>query len=109
MAGRGGNRGKLWRVVRPGCFNSPMRIVFFDLDGTITRHDPLTPYTFGFCLRRPHRLLGFILMLWPVLRFAFDRDRGRLKESLMRATLRGLTRQAIAQWNDRWVARRRYL
>jgi HAD superfamily hydrolase (TIGR01490 family) len=82
-----------------------VNIALFDLDGTITRHDTLTPYIFGFCLRRPHRLAGFLAMPLPLLRFLFNRDRGRLKQALIRATLRGVTRRQIADWNTRWVPR----
>lgn len=81
-----------------------MRIGLFDLDGTITRHDTLVPYVFGFCLRRPLRLLGWLTMPWAVLRYAFGgRDRGELKQALIQATLKGVSRADIARWNERWA------
>ncbi len=83
-----------------------MYIGLFDLDGTITRHDTLVPYILGFCLRRPHRLLGLLRMPWALLRYGLeDRDRGALKRTLIKATLRGASRAEIARWNERWVPR----
>src|SRR5687767_2694747 len=82
-----------------------MRIGLFDLDGTITRRDTLLPYVFGFCLRHPWRLLGFLRMPAALLRFWRDRDRGRLKQTLIRATLHGVSREDIARWNEKWVPR----
>ena len=71
-------------------------VAVFDLDGTITWRDTLLPYL-GAALRRyPVR----VLRLWPapfvVARFVLDRDRGRLKASLIRAVLGGLSRAAVA-------------
>jgi phosphatidylglycerophosphatase C len=83
-----------------------MHIGLFDLDGTISRHDTLVPYLLGFCLRRPHRLLGLLKMPVPALRYIFGgRDRGRLKQDLIQAMLKGVTRSDIARWNERWVPR----
>ena len=82
-----------------------MTTFLFDLDGTITRHDTLVPYTFGFCLRRLHRLLGLLKMPVALLRYWRNRDRGQLKEALIRATLKGVSRAEITRWNQRWVQR----
>lgn len=83
---------------------SDLRLVFFDLDGTITRRDTLFGYVTGFALRHPSRLLGFIRVL-PAL-FAFllgDRDRGRLKGALIHAVMGGASRAAVTEWTSRYV------
>jgi len=72
-----------------------MRIAIFDLDGTITRHDTLFPLVLRQLVRRPWHLLRFLLVAPAALRFFIDRDRGRLKQSLLRATLRGTPRPEI--------------
>jgi phosphatidylglycerophosphatase C len=82
------------------------RLVFFDLDGTITHRDTLSGYVAGFALRHPRRLLGFIRVLPALLVFLFvDRDRGRLKGALIHAVMGGSTRAAIASWTARYVPR----
>jgi phosphatidylglycerophosphatase C len=81
-----------------------MGIAVFDLDGTITRHDTLTPFVLGWLSRRPWTVLKLVAVLPGVLSFVFHRDRGRLKERLIRATLRGARRDALAQWADEFVA-----
>lgn len=83
-----------------------MYIAIFDLDGTITRHDTLVPYLFRYCLRRPWRLLRLWALPWHLLRYLVGgRDRGVLKEKLIVAVLRGLSRDDIAQLNRRFVPR----
>lgn len=85
---------------------SEMRIALFDLDGTLTRHDSLFPYVLGFCLRHPLRLPRLLAMPWHVLKYLFgDRDRGALKEALIKAGLSGVSRDQIARWNERFVRR----
>jgi phosphatidylglycerophosphatase C len=69
-----------------------MTIAIFDLDGTITHHDTLFPLVLRHLSRRPLRLLRLVRLLPAALRYCLDRDRGRLKQSLLRATLRGETR-----------------
>ncbi len=102
MATQGCNRGELWQGL---CSNTAMQIALFDLDGTITRRDTLVAYIFGFCLRHPRRLLGFLLMPWHLAGFLVHRDRGRLKQALIQATLSGVSREEMARWNKRWVPR----
>jgi len=80
-----------------------MGIAVFDLDGTITRRDTLFPLVLRYLARRPWRLLRLLLMGPPLLRFAFDRDRGILKQSLLRATLRGATRLEIDALSQEFV------
>ncbi len=73
-----------------------MPLAIFDLDGTITRHDTLFPLVLRQLARRPWRLARLLLVAPAALRFLFDRDRGALKQSLLRATLRGTTRFEMA-------------
>jgi len=73
-----------------------MAIAIFDLDGTITHRDTLFPLVLRHLARRPWQLLRLAGVLPAVLRFAFDRDRGALKQSLLRMTLRGTRRAEIA-------------
>lgn len=80
-----------------------MQLALFDLDGTITRHDTLVPYVFGFLARNPARLprlLGFIPAL---VRFIFDGDRGALKAALIRSTLGNVERARIDAWTGEFV------
>lgn len=87
------------------------RLVVFDLDGTITRHDTLTPYALGFVLRkRLWRLPALLFVLPAVLAHAFGLiDRGGLKSAFIRATLGGCRREELERWTaafvDRLVAR----
>jgi len=81
-----------------------MKLVVFDLDGTITRHDTLFPYVLGFLQRRPWRLPGLLLFLPAVVRFALKRaDHGQLKSSLIKATLHGAARAEIDAWTAQFV------
>jgi HAD superfamily hydrolase (TIGR01490 family) len=81
-----------------------MRLAIFDLDGTITRHDTLWPFVTGYLAARPLSFFKLVAVLPALLRFAFDHDRGHLKEALMRAALRGAARADIAAWADRFAA-----
>lgn len=80
------------------------RLVFFDLDGTISRRDTLIGYVTGFAVRQPRRLLGFLRVLPALLNFLLiDRDRGQLKAALIRAVLGGASRAEIAAWTDTYI------
>lgn len=80
-------------------------VAVFDLDGTITRRDTLFPYIVGFLAQKPWQLLRLLRVLPAVLRFAARPHRGRLKDALIRLTLRGTTRQEIDAWNGRHLPR----
>jgi HAD superfamily hydrolase (TIGR01490 family) len=80
-----------------------MTLAVFDLDGTISHHDTLFPLVLRWLVRRPWRLLRLLGLCPGVVRFAFDRDRGALKQSLLRATLRGAPRAALAAHCERFV------
>jgi HAD superfamily hydrolase (TIGR01490 family) len=81
-----------------------MPIAFFDLDGTITRRDTLFPLVMRLLSRHPLRLPRLLRVLPAALRFLGDRDRGALKQSLLRATLRGIPRDEILQVSRQFVA-----
>src|SRR5262245_17081124 len=72
-----------------------MPIAIFDLDGTITRHDTLFPLVLRHLARRPWQLLRLLAMLPAAVRFAFDRDRGEIKQTLLRLTMRGTPRAEV--------------
>ncbi|MEN9836447.1 MAG: hypothetical protein RLZ79_115 [Pseudomonadota bacterium] len=78
-------------------------LVFFDLDGTITRRDTLSGYLLGFALRHPLRLFGLLTVLPDIARFCVDRDRGQLKGALVSKIMGGVTRQMLDDWNRRYV------
>jgi len=80
----------------PGLISMHMAIAIFDLDGTITRRDTLFPLVLRHLSRRPWQLLRLLGVLPALLRFAFDHDRGRLKQALLRMTMRGSRRADIA-------------
>ena len=80
-----------------------MALAVFDLDGTISHHDTLFPLVLRWLARRPWRLLRLLGVLPGVVRFAFDRDRGALKQSLLRATLRGVPRAELAAHCEHFV------
>ena len=76
----------------------------FDLDGTITRHDTLAPYVFGFLARHPRGWLGLPRVLPALVQFAVGAaDQGVLKSAFIRATLGGRRRAEIAAWTQRFV------
>ncbi len=80
-----------------------MSIAIFDLDGTITRHDTLMPLVLHRLARRPWQLLRLLQVLPSALRFLVDRDRGALKQSLLRATLRGTPRAELMAFAREFV------
>lgn len=83
-------------------------LVFFDLDGTISRRDTLIGYVFGFAWRRPWRLLGFLRVLPTVLAYAIGRaDRGRLKGALIHHVMGGASREEIARWTEDYLPKLR--
>jgi HAD superfamily hydrolase (TIGR01490 family) len=81
-----------------------MPLAIFDLDGTITHRDTLFPLVLRHLSRRPWQLLRLAKLLPAVVRFAFDRDRGALKQSLLRATLRGVSRADLRATSDAFVS-----
>src|SRR6185437_3132987 len=84
-----------------------VRLVIFDLDGTITRHDTLAPYALGFVLRkRPWRLPALLLLLPVLLGYTVGLiDRGGLKSAFIRAALGGCHRKDLERWTTTFVER----
>ena len=84
-----------------------MRLAIFDLDGTITRHDTLAPYVFGYLVRRRlWRLPALVLVLPSLLGHALGLvDRGGLKSAFIRAALGGCRRWDLEQWTAIFVTR----
>ncbi len=78
---------------------TPTRVVLFDLDGTITRHDTLTPYALRYVIRHPWRLPRLSMVLPALVGFALGSvDRGRLKGALIRASLGSLRADELRLW-----------
>ncbi len=81
-------------------------LAVFDLDGTITRHDTLVPYVFGYVLRHPWRLPLALSALPACVRFLIGRaDHGEVKSAFIRATLGGLARPILSAWTAQFVPR----
>jgi len=82
------------------------RLVFFDLDGTISRRDTLLPFVLGFLLRQPWRLPRLLGVVPAALGFVLGRaDHGELKGALVRATLGGVSRGEIDAWRAGFLPR----
>lgn len=83
------------------------RLVVFDLDETITRHDTLLPYAIGFLLRkRPWRIPLLWRVVPPLIGFLRGRnDEGKVKEAFIKATLGGSRRSQLTEWTARFVPR----
>jgi phosphatidylglycerophosphatase C len=72
-------------------------LAVFDLDGTITRHDTLTPFVFGYLLRHPWRLPRLLGTIPTVVSYLLGQvGRGELKGALIHSALGGLSREQIA-------------
>lgn len=81
-----------------------MHIVFFDLDGTITRRDTLAPFVLRWLIRRPWRLVRLLGVVPALCRFTLlGGDRGALKAALIQHTLGGLPRVQVDAWCARFV------
>jgi HAD superfamily hydrolase (TIGR01490 family) len=80
-----------------------MPLAIFDLDGTITRHDTLFPLVVRWLSRRPWRLAKLLRVVPGVVRYLFIRDRGALKQDLLRATLRGVPRAELLPFSANFV------
>jgi phosphatidylglycerophosphatase C len=83
-----------------------MTLAFFDLDGTITRHDTLIQFILGYLKSRPWRLFGFVLAIPAVLLYLLRvTDRGALKGSVIHWTLGGSSRSDLDAWAATFVPR----
>jgi HAD superfamily hydrolase (TIGR01490 family) len=83
------------------------QLVFFDLDETITRHDTLMPYAWGFMLRyTPWRIPLLLGVLPAALEFALRlSDIASVKESFIRCSMGGSHRSTLEKWTARFVPR----
>ena len=82
------------------------RLVIFDLDGTLTRHDTLATYVFSLLARRPWQLVRVLGVVPAALAYVLGRiDRGELKGQFLHATLGGRSRGELAQWTEWFVPR----
>jgi phosphatidylglycerophosphatase C len=79
-------------------------LAVFDLDGTITRHDSMLPFVFGYLLWHPWRCVRLPLALPAALTYLLTRDRGALKGALLHAAMGGLPRTRVDEWATRFVA-----
>ena len=76
------------------------RLVFFDLDGTITRRDTLLPYVLAYATRSGWRLAAALGVAPTLLKFTLGRaDHGLLKGALLHAALGDVERAALDAWN----------
>jgi HAD superfamily hydrolase (TIGR01490 family) len=81
-----------------------MRLVVFDLDGTITHRDTLPPYVTGYLARSGRSRLRLARLLPTLVAFALGAaDHGAVKSALLRDTLGGSTREQLAAWTQEFV------
>ena len=81
-----------------------MRLVVFDLDGTITCGDTLLPYVTGFMTRAHRSRLRLARLLPRLVAFAAGAaDHGAVKSAFIRCTLGGATREQLAAWTQEFV------
>ncbi len=82
-----------------------MRLVVFDLDGTITYRDTLLPYVTGYLARS-----SAVACAWrascPRLRPSRSgaADHGEVKSAFIRGTLSGATRDELDAWTREFVS-----
>lgn len=81
-----------------------MRLVLFDLDGTITYADTLFPYVTGYMARTGRSRLRVARLVPTLAAFAVGAaDHGAVKSALIRATLGGATRTQLNAWTEEFV------
>ncbi len=83
--------------------HSPPWVALFDLDGTLTWHDTLLPFLWGFAKRRPHKLFKLWQLAPALLAYIRGGDRGELKSRLIRMIMGGEPRSRIDAWADEFV------
>jgi phosphatidylglycerophosphatase C len=83
-----------------------MRLVVFDLDGTITYRDTLLPYVTGYLARARRSRLRMARLLPTLAAFGIGAaDHGAVKSAFIRSTLGGATRAQLATWTEEFVPR----
>ena len=81
-----------------------MRLVVFDLDGTITYRDTLLPYVTGFLARTGRSRLRLARLVPTLAAFGVGAaDHGAVKSTLIRATLGGASRTQLKAWTEEFV------
>jgi phosphatidylglycerophosphatase C len=81
-----------------------MRLVVFDLDGTITYRDTLFPYVTGFLARTGRSRLRLARLVPTLAAFGVGAaDHGAVKSTLIRATLGGASRTQLKAWTEEFV------
>ena len=81
-----------------------MRLVVFDLDGTITYRDTLLPYVSGYLARARRSRLRMLAVVPTLAAFVSGRaDHGAVKAAFIRGTLGGATREQLAAWTHEFV------
>jgi HAD superfamily hydrolase (TIGR01490 family) len=81
-----------------------MRLVVFDLDGTITYRDTLLPYVTGYLARSRRSRLRMARLLPTLAAFGIGvADHGDVKSAFIRSTLGGATRAQLTTWTDEFV------
>ncbi len=82
-----------------------MRLVVFDLDGTITYRDTLLPYVTGYLARAGRSRLRMARLVPTLAAFAVGAaDHGAVKASFIHGTLGGATREQLAPWTNEFVS-----
>jgi phosphatidylglycerophosphatase C len=79
-------------------------VALFDLDGTITWHDTLLPFLWGYVKKHPLKAIGLWRVPGALLDYVRRGDRGELKSRLIRMVMGGEPRARIDAWADEFVA-----
>ena len=81
------------------------QLVFFDLDGTVSRHDTLWQWLSAFLWRHPWRWPRLLGVLPCLVQFLLGRaDHGVLKARLLQSALGGIDRATVGAHTTRWIA-----
>ncbi len=79
------------------------QVAIFDLDGTLTWHDTFIGFLAGYA-RRQGRRWRVLLSPPALLAFGLHRDRGLLKQRLIRLFMRGDSRAGVDAWAGEFAA-----
>ena len=83
-----------------------VRLVVFDLDGTLTRADTFGPYVLGLLARHPLRALRLPLLIIPSIGYLLGiTSRGGLKGAILFLLFAGLRRETIDRWSTQYAQR----
>ena len=78
-------------------------VALFDLDGTLTWHDTLLPFLWGYLKKHPARLWTLWRMPGALLDYVRRGDRGELKSRFIRLVMAGEPRARVETWADEFV------